>query len=1185
PARPAPPLVEAEDTHRTNITFTNSLSRRLDRSITSFTSEGDTEKEGPDEEMERRREWIGEGRKEHRRGREWIGEERKEHRRGSSVHVIYTHKRFSHSIELEDSEELAALHKEISHFELGLRKSNEIREYDQEDARSDRSSDSLRASRAFTSMQNVTRMDKELAEMPLHTSHSVSCVDECGKRHPKGLNIFELCEQHSYTDHLLTNVDFLCRLNFFANRLTEQIAEVAVRDIRSFYRQHSNPRARYFSDMGIGSHSNSDAMEEEEEEERRSFTVEPEQPEDVSSFGLFSFLAPKQRSVSRSGDRPRSALNFFSPSPSPTSLKRRVDQSDSSIDILHLVRRSSGVDSRASDSSPIPDHALAGLNEAEREHVKRVIESARKSSHSPAVSRRPSSTLPLHEMGDFSDTERAHIQQVLEKAESRGSSPFVIRVPSHGRVGRTDSSVSYDTPTPPPGRIITQASFSDDDYNSSMRSIDKAIRRAERESSLRDSPKNSREEEEKDKVISASEKMSLLPSSIPSSLPSSLPTETRILTGRRACPDRSDSLIQSEEKRQSPASPPFTIQGFKSFFGKTTSNVMNLTKKAISSDLPTHFNPISIIERRRSRDGPPLSPRPPSTISEVSEEEMEHMRRVTERAETEGAMGGMSPRPISSLFSFNALHEVSPMGGVSDAEMDQIRRINEMAGIHIDFTPILPVPSIEGRGAEEETILTEEEMEHLRKMEEMARRMDEEIMMNMERREEKKRDEEKEEMRKIEEMVERDEMMRVREWNEERGEEVEEAERSGRMEKEQSFTQEELDHIRRVKEAAEMDMREIRMENLVEKPRRSSSDESGETESEDEERSNESDEEEERKEEENKVDRTEKKKERGDSEERREEGERKNDEREEDEAMMISSGEYKREEEKERGREEIAPSRSRVSLESRRERKSLGGFSARSVEELQMDDEPSVNEWYEEQMAYMRESIADDEEWERREMEREESLLLGGDKGDNPPESVHLLRGSLHSPLMTSSSTVPQLEALQSIPVVGRESISSSSSVWREEGREDYPSPIPLRERSNDTSTSTSSSSLLGMFGGKKSGGFGFGGLGKIAGDAIGKAKAASGQLQQTALAAAAEMTKTTSSMSIPSAAKSVDPSPVPSIPTSPLPIHPGDIIPHGMEGLSEEERMKIMAVISCAELDSHFASVPQIVSPLPPSS
>ncbi|GMT24024.1 hypothetical protein PFISCL1PPCAC_15321, partial [Pristionchus fissidentatus] len=252
PPRPAPPPVEevsllTDDSCRTNITFTNTLSRRLDR-LTSFTSEEMDKSESIEDDLCRGR------------------QKERNYRRESSVHVIYTDKRVSQSNHSQSElEENGQLYNEIadmnSSFLWDIEKSAED---ERDDARSASSSESLRASRAFISMQNVATVDKQ--DMALHTSHSVSCVDECGRRHAYGLNVFELCEQHSYTDQLLTNIDFLCRLNFFAHRLTEQIAEIAGRDLRVHYRHQSNPRARYFSDFAHPSHSNSDAIEDEEDE-------------------------------------------------------------------------------------------------------------------------------------------------------------------------------------------------------------------------------------------------------------------------------------------------------------------------------------------------------------------------------------------------------------------------------------------------------------------------------------------------------------------------------------------------------------------------------------------------------------------------------------------------------------------------------------------------------------------------------------------------------------------------------------------------------------------------------------------------------------------------------------------------------------------------------------------------------
>lgn len=94
--------------------------------------------------------------------------------------------------------------------------------------------------------------------------------------------------------------------------------------------------------------------------------------------------------------------------------------------------------------------------------------------------------------------------KVVEKAESRGSSPFVIRAHSSGRARPINSTLSYNSPTPPVERIIPHIS-SDDDYINNMKDIDKTIRGAtERESSLEmindNSPIALTEEEEQEKV-------------------------------------------------------------------------------------------------------------------------------------------------------------------------------------------------------------------------------------------------------------------------------------------------------------------------------------------------------------------------------------------------------------------------------------------------------------------------------------------------------------------------------------------------------------------------------------------------------------------------------------------------------------------------------------------------------------
>ncbi|KIH65505.1 hypothetical protein ANCDUO_04171 [Ancylostoma duodenale] len=118
------------------------------------------------------------------------------------------------------------------------------------------------------SLSEVVQDEEETsAREPLRSSLSSSCVTNfCSQRHAH-LNAYELCEQHSFTDSrdLLCNVDFLCRLNFAAHRLTEDIADEAGRELRIHFRAQSNPRARYFTDSAASRHSTSlSSMDDEQ---------------------------------------------------------------------------------------------------------------------------------------------------------------------------------------------------------------------------------------------------------------------------------------------------------------------------------------------------------------------------------------------------------------------------------------------------------------------------------------------------------------------------------------------------------------------------------------------------------------------------------------------------------------------------------------------------------------------------------------------------------------------------------------------------------------------------------------------------------------------------------------------------------------------------------------------------------
>uniref|UniRef100_A0A7I4YQ61 DNA translocase FtsK n=1 Tax=Haemonchus contortus TaxID=6289 RepID=A0A7I4YQ61_HAECO len=306
-------------------------------------------------------------------------------------------------------------------------------------------------------------------------SLSSSCVANICSHHHAFLNAYELCEQHSFTDSrdLLCNVDFLCRLNFAAHRITEDIADEAERDLRMYFRALANPRARYFTDSSLPRHSTSVSSFDDDQTNGVAFTVEPA-PKDVPSLGLFSSLFSRRPSFVR--ERPRPSIPSVAlPFDSTMDTKSRRLSEDRSGDILNLLRRSSGVESRASTSSPIklPDHALDGLSQTELEHVMAVLNKSNRSL-SPSLSRRNSSALQmLPDMENLSDAERQHIQNVLEKAEHR--TPYMITVPlSHQQTARTESFQSSEGIS-----IAVSRNSLDDGYDTQIRNIDDAIRKME----------------------------------------------------------------------------------------------------------------------------------------------------------------------------------------------------------------------------------------------------------------------------------------------------------------------------------------------------------------------------------------------------------------------------------------------------------------------------------------------------------------------------------------------------------------------------------------------------------------------------------------------------------------------------------------------------------------------------------
>ncbi|VDO07763.1 unnamed protein product [Brugia timori] len=131
-------------------------------------------------------------------------------------------------------------------------------------------------------------------------------------------------------------------------------------------------------------------------------------------------------------DRPRSPISFlWRTSQRQSDASSRKSSPDGRNEFMDLLRRTSGASSNGSDmSTKLPDSALAGLSNEERNHIEKVLSAANRrsrSSQSTPTASRKQSMYKLPDMNDFELCERTHIEGVIEKAE-KGESPFVIKV-------------------------------------------------------------------------------------------------------------------------------------------------------------------------------------------------------------------------------------------------------------------------------------------------------------------------------------------------------------------------------------------------------------------------------------------------------------------------------------------------------------------------------------------------------------------------------------------------------------------------------------------------------------------------------------------------------------------------------------------------------------------------------------
>uniref|UniRef100_A0A914YDE9 Uncharacterized protein n=1 Tax=Panagrolaimus superbus TaxID=310955 RepID=A0A914YDE9_9BILA len=195
----------------------------------------------------------------------------------------------------------------------------------------------------------------------------------------------------------LCNVDFMVKLNFLAQRWTENIAEMAANDLVAKIKFFQNPRARYFDDDATILFANDDDSSVEESDFDRCQAGDHVEVHDTPINDTPpnpSFLAYFLRKTSF--DRPKSAMAALPASKatftaSDTGGRRSVVERKASPggDILNLIRRSS-MSSDKTNESPIklPDDALAGLTDDEKEHILKVLAAANRSQVTPQQSRR-----------------------------------------------------------------------------------------------------------------------------------------------------------------------------------------------------------------------------------------------------------------------------------------------------------------------------------------------------------------------------------------------------------------------------------------------------------------------------------------------------------------------------------------------------------------------------------------------------------------------------------------------------------------------------------------------------------------------------------------------------------------------------------------------------------------------------
>ncbi|TMS38543.1 hypothetical protein L596_005245 [Steinernema carpocapsae] len=540
-------------------------------------------------------------------------------------------------------------------------------------------------------------------------------------------NAFEHCEILSYNapKASLINIDFLVKLNFFAQRLTEDIAEVAAIELMHMIKTKKNPRARYFqpdkyeteTPQNLSSDSETSPVKPPEEHLFTVIRAEELEPPVIDSF--FSFFRRRSQD-----ERPKSALPFVSAGGSRKSTASslfgwngshsRRSSNEKGADILDLVRRPSTADSRTSTDSPfrLPENALVGLSEEERKHVLQVLTNARKSTPSPCSSRRESVSHVIPEIGVFDNSEREHIESVLKKLENR-EAPFVVSN------NKPRQSVEHAPPLNRPDSVVVEIvhdSYPEhEEQNSSAEEI--SPEKLSSDESLVEHPVQGELTQEELEHIRRIEELAL----------------------QDASASYAVSPIKFSETPKTFAKPftlsPELTQSEPSVVGELTAEELEHIRRV------TEMANADAVESNRldfRNEQPPTESAKQPAEPEFTLEELEHIRRIAEMAEQDRAMSvlpSMGPAVVEN-DTFIPLTSVAPVSDFTEEELEHIRRMEEQARLmELEFdtyqnsksdepspSSSLPSAPLVAQETQEEALseLTSEELEHIRRIAKMA---------------------------------------------------------------------------------------------------------------------------------------------------------------------------------------------------------------------------------------------------------------------------------------------------------------------------------------------------------------------------------------------------------------------------------------------------------------------------------